>query len=125
MNTTALLGRLVGTPELRVTSSNKKVISFTLAVRRTKEITDFIDCVAWEHNAEFITKYFEKGQLMAATGHITTRTYEDKNGNKRKAVEVVVDSVDFAGEKSEKKPEQTSATNDYQDIPDDDSDFPF
>lgn len=107
MNFSAFLGRLTATPELKSTPSNVPVCAFTLAVKRphVKDTTDFINFVAWRGTAEFICRYFTKGQQMAVTGYLTSRSYEDKNGNKRVAYEVTVDSVDFAGG----KPEQTAA----------------
>ena len=90
-------------PELRHTSSDTAVTSFTVAADRSYVKTgaerqaDFIDVVAWRSTAEFICKYFKKGQLIAIQGSIQTRSYEDKNGNKRKAVEVVADQAHFAG----------------------------
>lgn len=107
INNVVLMGRLVATPELRSTGTGISVVSFTIAVDRSyakqgeQRQADFIDCVAWRSTAEFITKYFQKGSMIALTGSIQTRNYEDKNGNKRKAVEVVVDNVSFCGSKAE------------------------
>lgn len=124
-NVAVVSGNLVATPELRVTNSNTPVCSFTVAVRRpkVKDVTDFIDCVAWRQTAEFISKYFQKGSAIEVTGPITTRTYEDKNGNKRKAVEVLVDNVSFSGHKKEEDSARTSFREEastptaYRDIP--------
>ena len=107
INNVVLMGRLVATPELRSTGTGVSVASFTIAVDRAyakqgeQRQADFIDCVAWRNTAEFITRYFQKGSMIAITGNIQTRTYEDKNGNKRKAVEVVVDNASFCGSKAE------------------------
>ena len=107
INNVVLMGRLVATPELRSTGTGVSVASFTMAVDRAyakqgeQRQADFIDCVAWRNTAEFITRYFQKGSMIAITGNIQTRTYEDKNGIKRKAVEVVVDSASFCGSKAE------------------------
>ena len=107
INNVVLMGRLVATPELRSTGTGISVASFTIAVERSfakageQRQADFIDCVAWRQTAEFITRYFQKGSMIAVTGNIQTRNYEDKNGNKRKAVEVVVDNASFCGSKSE------------------------
>ena len=85
--------------------SGTAVCSFRLAVDRNftspsgQRSADFIDIVAWRGTAEFVCKYFEKGQLMALSGRIQTRNYEDKNGNKRAAVEVVAENVSFCGAK--------------------------
>ncbi len=107
LNCAVLMGRLVADPELRTTGSGISVCSFTVAVdknfvRQNEERqADFIDIVAWRQTAEFVSKYFRKGSMIAIQGSIQTRMYEDKNGNKRKAVEIVADSVSFCGSKSE------------------------
>jgi single-strand DNA-binding protein len=101
------MGRLTADPELRHTPSDVAVTSFTLAVDRayvktgTERQTDFIDVVAWRNAAEFVCRYFRKGQLMAVHGSIQTRSYTDKDGNKRKAFEIVADDINFAGAKKE------------------------
>lgn len=105
LNKVILMGRLTADPELRHTSNGIAVTSFTLAVNRsyakegTERVTDFIDIVAWRNTAEFVTKYFTKGQLVAVEGSIQTRTYQDKDGNNRKAFEVVASNVYFAESK--------------------------
>ena len=111
MNKVCLMGRLAADVELRSTQSGKSVCGFTLAVdRRGKDAgTDWIDCVAWEKTAEHISKYFAKGQRMAVTGKLQTRSYEDKQGNKRKATEVVVEEVDFCESKGQSAPAGFSA----------------
>ncbi len=107
INNVVLMGRLVATPELRSTGTGISVASFTIAVERAyakageQRQADFVDCIAWRNTAEFITRYFQKGSMIAITGSIQTRNYEDKNGNKRKAVEVVVDNASFCGSKAE------------------------
>lgn len=107
LNRAVLMGRLTADPELRHTQNDLAVTSFTLAVNRsyvksgTERQTDFIDIVAWRSTAEFVCKYFSKGQLIAVEGVIQTRTYQDKDGNKRKAVEIVADNVHFAESKRE------------------------
>lgn len=101
MNSICLSGRLTADVELKQTQSGVPVCSFTIAVQRpnVKNTTDFIDCVAWRHNAEFVSQYFKKGQMIALTGSLTTRKFEDKNGNKRTAYEVVCDRCEFCGGK--------------------------
>ena len=107
INNVVLMGRLVATPELRNTQTGLAVTSFSLAVERSyarqgeQRQTDFINCVAWRNTAEFISRYFQKGSMIAVTGSIHTRNYEDKNGNKRTAVEVLVDQASFCGSKAE------------------------
>ena len=106
LNVVALLGRLTADPELKTTTNGNIVTTFTLAVNRSfvgqngERQADFIDIVAWRATAEFVTKYFKKGQMMALQGSLQTRTYEDKQGNKRKVTEVVADSVHFCTPKS-------------------------
>ena len=108
INNTVIMGRLTADPELKQTGSGTLVTSFTVAVDRgyTKpgedRQTDFIDVVAWRHTADFVTCYFRKGSMIAIQGSIRTRSYEDKNGYKRKAVEVYADTVSFCGEKPTK-----------------------
>ena len=102
-----IMGRLVADPELRTTGSGISVSSFTVAVDRRfnrqgeDRQADFIDIIAWRQTAEFVCKYFRKGSMIAVQGYIQTRLYEDKNGNKRKAVELVADNVSFCGSKAE------------------------
>ena len=97
MNILSLIGRLVELPELKQTTNGKSVISTTLAVDRpfAKDTTDFIPMVIWNQSAEYLSKYAHKGSKVAVTGKLTTRKYEDKNGNKRTAFEVVADTVEI------------------------------
>lgn len=105
LNTAILMGRLVADPELRHTPNDVAVTSFTIAVDRSyvkagaERQADFIDIVAWRNTAEFVCKYFRKGQMIAVQGSIQTRSYTDGQGNKRKAVEIVADNVHFAESK--------------------------
>ena len=105
LNVVALNGRLTADPELRHTNSDIAVTSFTLAVDRSyvrggsERQTDFIDIVCWRSTAEFASKYFHKGQLVAVEGSLQTRSYTDNQGNKRKAFEVVANNVHFAESK--------------------------
>ncbi len=107
LNCAVLMGRLVADPELRTTTNGTSVTSFRIAVDRNfvrqgeERQADFIDIVAWRQTAEFVTRYFHKGSMIAVQGSIQTRNYEDKNGNKRTAVEVVADNVSFCGSKAE------------------------
>lgn len=107
LNVAVVMGRLVADPELRMTTSNTAVTSFTLAVDRSytagkEKKVDFIDIVAWRGSAEFACKYFTKGQMMAVHGSIQIRSYTDKDGNNRKAFEIVADDVNFGGDKQER-----------------------
>ncbi len=105
MNKVILMGRLTTDPELKTTPNGISVTSFSLAVDRnyvkqgSERKTDFINIVAWRQRAEFICKYFVKGQLIALDGSIETRSYVDKNGNNRTAFEVVVENAYFTGDR--------------------------
>ena len=108
LNCATLIGRLTAEPELKTTTSGKEVCAVCIAVDRSgnpahnpdgKQKTDFIQIVAWGHNAKFVADYFRKGQMIAVVGSIQTRTYEDKKGNRRIAFEVVVKEVSFCGSK--------------------------
>lgn len=106
LNNVTLMGRLCSDPELKYTTNNVPVTNFTLAVDRQfksgeEKEADFINIVAWRATAEFITKYFKKGQLLALEGSIQTRKYTDKDGNNRTAFEVVANNVHFCGGKSD------------------------
>ena len=99
------MGRLTAAPELKATQSGVSVTAFCLAVDRNyqqdgKRPTDFINCVAWRSTAEFITKHFGKGDMLAVTGEIQTRKYQDKDGNSRTAFEVVINQASFCGGKN-------------------------
>lgn len=101
MNHVVLIGRLTKEPETRYTQNNVCVVSFTIAVNRPyakdgEQKADFINVVAWNKTAEFVSKYFNKGQQVALHGRIQTRTYDDKNGKKVYVTEVVAEDVYFA-----------------------------
>ena len=106
MNKVVLMGRLTKEPEMRATQSNTAVCSFSLAVnRRFKQEgqtdADFINVTAWAKTAEFVGKYFTKGQQVAVIGRIQTRNYDDKDGKKVYVTEVVAEEVYFADSKKE------------------------
>lgn len=131
INNVVLIGRLTKTPELKKTQSGVDVTSFTIAVDRNRKSpdgtypTDFLTCVAWRNTAEFISKYFEKGQMIAVSGSIQTRQYDDKNGNKRVATEILVEQASFCGSKNETTNDVASQdTSDFEEISGDD-DLPF
>lgn len=112
MNKVILIGRLTKEPELRYTTNNIAVTTFTLAVDRIgSEETDFINIVVWRKQAENCQKYLEKGSKVAIEGSIQTRNYEDKNGNKRHITEVIAENVQFLDSKSKVKQE----VNEYKD----------
>lgn len=137
MNIVAIMGRMTTDPELKTTQSGISVMSFSVAVNRnyTKDgerQTDFINCVAWRNNAEFISKYFAKGQMIAIKGNLQQRNYTDKDGNKRTAYDVVVEQASFCGSKNESSSAQTEHTsfsnvdiNDFDEISTNDEDMPF
>lgn len=108
LNVVAIMGRLVADPELKTTPAGINVCTFRIACDRSfvqqgqQRQADFIDVVAWRHNADFLCKHFAKGSMVAVQGRLQTRQYQDRNGNNRTAVEVVAESLSFAG--SSKKP---------------------
>ena len=105
LNKIFLMGRLTRDPELRRTQSGTPVTSFSLAVDRDfksqngEKETDFIDVVAWRNTAEFVSKYFTKGRMAIVEGRLQLRDYTDRDGNKRRAAEVVADNVYFGDSK--------------------------
>lgn len=105
LNVVAIMGRLVADPELRTTTQGNSVCSFRIACDRSyvqqgqERQADFIDVIAWRQQAEFVSKYFQRGSLIAVEGSLQTRQYQDKQGNKRTAVEVVANNISFAGAK--------------------------
>lgn len=108
LNNIVIMGRLTRDPELRRTSSGVAVASFTLACERdfaaqgeTRE-TDFIDIVAWRYTAEFVDKYFSKGQMAVVSGRLQIRNWKDKDGNKRRSAEILADHVYFGEAKRDK-----------------------
>lgn len=127
LNSAIITGRFVRDPELRTTASGVAVTSFTLAVERDRaendgnRAADFIDCVAWRQLAEFVCRYFTKGQMATVSGRLQRRSYEDKSGAKRSAVEVIAGEVYFAGRMVE--PPVTGA--DFAELGDSDPDLPF
>lgn len=138
LNRVVLMGRLTAEPELKTTGSGISVASFNIAVERNyckqgeERETDFIAVVAWRQTAEFICKYFAKGQLIALEGSLQTRAYQDKNGNNRTVTEVLADNVFFTGDKREKNNSQSTPApqpasyeqTDFEELPDD-GDLPF
>lgn len=106
LNKVILGGRITADPELKTTQSGTTVTTFSVAVNRKvgkdqEQKTDFITCVAWRTTAEFISRYFRKGSSIAIVGNLQQRSWEDKDGNKRYATEVVVDEAHFVDSKNE------------------------
>lgn len=141
LNVVCLMGRICADLELKQTQSGISVTSFTLAVDRSyckqgqERQADFIDVVCWRGLADHVCKWFHKGQLAAVQGSIQTRSYTDKDGNKRKAFEIVADQVHFAEPKrdtsnkntyqpAETAPNVSAGNDDFQSVPSDD-DLPF
>lgn len=102
MNKVIILGRLTKDPELRVTQNNVPVTSFTVAVNRRfdKDNADFISCIAWRKTAEFVAKYFKKGDMISLAGSLQTGKYE-KDGQVHYTTDVNVEEVYFTGSKTE------------------------
>ena len=123
LNNVILQGRLTNDPELKSTNGGKYVTSFSLAVERDfstngEKETDFINIVAWNNTAEFITKYFTKGKQMLINGSLQVRKYQTQNGENRYATEVLAKNVYFCGDK-----EKTSQGESYAHSNANESDF--
>lgn len=147
LNHITIMGRLTRDPELRYTQSQTPVASFTLAVNRDfggrdggEKQTDFIDCVAWRHTAEFVCKYFKKGNMAVASGRLQLRDWTDKDGNKRRNAEVNVDNIYFGESKRDEQsggqysapsgtyysaPAPQGVQQTFTDLGDDDGELPF
>ena len=142
LNKVILMGRLTKEPELRHTPQDIPVVSFSIAVDRgygdDKQV-DFVNVVAWRHTAEFVSKWFTKGQLIAVSGRLQVRPYSDRDGNKRTATEVVAEEVFFAERKKDGNPSTADAVplplgkggfgaegfSDWEEISGDDGQLPF
>ncbi|MBR6690318.1 MAG: single-stranded DNA-binding protein [Bacilli bacterium] len=120
MNKVVLVGRLTAKPELRYTPQNTAYTRFSVAVNRTftnadgKRDADFINVVAWRKQAETISKYFDKGNLIALEGRLQTGSYDDKDGNKRYTVDVALDNFEFVESKAAR---EQSSSNNYESTP--------
>lgn len=130
LNHIVIMGRLTRDPELKTTNSGIPVVSFSIAVDRDfadKESgergVDFIDVTAWRHTAEFVSRYFTKGRMAVVSGRLQTRNWTDKDGNKRKAVEVVAENVYFGD--SKRNDSEPSAPADFAMIEGEDECLPF
>lgn len=102
MNSVNITGRLAANPEIKSTQSGKSVCSFRLAVNRprVKDKTDWIPCTVWNQSAEYLGKYAHKGNRIGVSGVITSREYEDKDGNKRSVLEVLCEAVEILESRS-------------------------
>ena len=147
LNHIVIMGRMTRDPELRRTGSGVAVASFTVAVDRDfggrdggEKETDFIDCVAWRQAGEFVSKYFTKGRMIVVSGRLQIKSWNDKDGNKRRSAEVVAENVYFGDSKKEESngnsyggnyggynaPAYSAApAQDYAQIEDDDGELPF
>ena len=136
LNKVILMGRLTKDPELRHTQTGLPVVSFSLAVDRgfkaDGQSVDFINIVAWRSTAEFVSKWFTKGQLVAVSGRLQVRSYKDREGFSRSITEVVADEVFFAEKKRDgngigyEDTEPVTATeNEYEELFGEDEDLPF
>ena len=138
LNTVIIMGRLTRDPEKRTTQSGVSVASFTLAVDRDysgseEKQTDFIDCTAWRHSAEFVSKYFSKGSMAIVKGRLQIDNYTDNDGNKRKSAKVVADNIYFGdskkdgatGGQSDEASSFTPAPSGFVPVDVDDSELPF
>ena len=106
MNKVVLMGRLTRDPELRQSQQGTPVLSFSIAVDRhfakdAQQQADFITCVAWRNTAEFICKYFQKGSMIAISGRLQSRTWDDRDGKRQYSTEVVVEDAYFTGSRSQ------------------------
>lgn len=125
INSIVLMGRLTADPELKKTTTGKSVVKFTVAIERrfNREETDFLEVIAWQKTAEFVSQYFRKGSMIVVQGEAQTRSYTDNSGGKRKVVEIIAEQVSFCGSKNE-SPIKTEA--EYSEIPEvTDEDLPF
>ena len=139
LNAITIMGRLAADPEIRYTQSQIPVVAFTIACEddfSTQENpkTYWIDIVAWRTTAQFVSRYFHKGDMIIVDGKLTTRNWEDQNGNKRKAVEVVADRVYFGQAKAKESRSESNydeadlpeaVQQSLEEIPDSDGDLPF
>jgi single-strand DNA-binding protein len=115
MNSINLTGNICNDLEVKSTQSGKSVLTFNLAVKRpfTRDTTDFVPVVVWEQGAEYLGKYGRKGSRVAVSGKLTTRKFQDKDGNNRTAFEVVADTVELMDVKSDAQGTETASPNTY------------
>ena len=131
LNLVAVMGRLARDPEMRQTATGKNVVSFSIACDRGRKDangqsqTDWLNVVAWDKTAEFICRYFQKGQLIVIDGRLQSRSYQDKSGQNRTATEIVAQNVNFAGNAQSAAPALSQGSgDDYAEI-EDNGDLPF
>ena len=139
LNHIVIMGRLCGDPEIRRTNSGVAVTSFTIACDRDfgsngEKETDFVEIVCWRNTAEFVSKYFSKGRMAVVSGRLQIRSWNDKDGNKRKTAEIVADNVYFGDSKSDTQSQNSgyvgfvkaeNVPNSFAPIEEDDAALPF
>ena len=133
LNTISIMGRLTRDPELRYTSAGTPIASFTLAVDRDysgadgEKKTDCIDCVAFKGTAEFVSKHFAKGTMAVVNGRLQFRDWQDRDGNKRRNAEILVENIYF-GERKQQGAVDVAAgdyTEGFEELDEDDGELPF
>lgn len=128
LNRITLQGRLTKDPEIRSTQNQTIFCNFMVACDRNfsgqdgQKQTDFLPCIAWKQRAQLLGNYFHKGDMMIVSGSLTSRQYDDQNGQRRYVYEVLVDEIDFCGSKSDGK---TREDPQAEPLPDDNSPLPF
>lgn len=139
LNHITIMGRLTRDPEMRRTGSGVAVASFTIACDRDfatngEKETDFVDVVAWRNTGEFVSKYFSKGKMAVVSGRLQIRSWNDKDGNKRKTAEIVADNVYFGESKNDSGNQNSGYTgfvkadnvpNNFAPIEEPDDELPF
>lgn len=139
LNHITIMGRLVADPEIRRTGSGVAVTNFTIACDRDfssngEKETDFVEIVSWRNTAEFVSKYFSKGRMAVVSGRLQIRSWNDKDGNKRKTAEIVADNVYFGDSKNDSGNQNSgytgsakadSAPGNFAPIEDEDAQLPF
>ena len=132
LNHLTIMGRMTRDPELRYTNAGTAIASFALAVDRDfkgqdgQKETDFIECVAWRSTGEFAAKHFFKGKMAVVDGRLQIREWTDKQGNKRKSAEVVVDHIYFGDSRREQEQHEDNFPEpDFEEIGEDEGDLPF
>lgn len=132
LNHIILMGRLVRDPELKTTQSGVSVCNFTIACDRDfadkgtgERECDFIDCVVWRGTADFVSRNFTKGRMIAVSGRLQSRKFTDKNGNNRTAYEIQADNVYFADSKPSGGSQTAAPVADFSELTSEDGDIPF
>lgn len=132
INKVILMGRLTRDPEMRHTNSGTPVTTFSIAIDNgygDNKRTDFVNCIAWNKTAEFVTKYFTKGKMIIVIGRITTRSWETQDGKRAYATEVVANEVSFGETKSSQQtatqPPMQDDDDDFTPLDEEDDDLPF